>query len=372
MSTLEIISLFLCLAGGLQGVVLVLVLNKVFKEKNVDRKWLLVFISVVSATLLIRLLYLFPYEIDPRIPVFSDVVLYLYGPLYYFFLQSVFRDTSVEGVARQKVYHFIPAGLQLLTVLPLFLITLEEYVQYLQEGQIFAYFIVIMTGALIHNGVYWHKSSRLIRSITKAYSDESVRLSANYVYLMQWWYLSVLVSFAGMIVFYFFDFYLAGIGYQLTWMAASWMSYGLGYFVLSKPETFGDNLVELDRSKELEAKYEKQFERIANKLSNQLEEKRIFLDPEISLVRLAKLLETNNVLLSKTINQYFKVGFYGLINRYRVEEFIRLAQDPANSHFTYYALALQAGFNSKTSFNKYFKKNTGLTPKQYFRKLEVA
>jgi len=103
-----------------------------------------------------------------------------------------------------------------------------------------------------------------------------------------------------------------------------------------------------------------------------LEEKRIFLDTEISLLSMAKKLGTNNVMLSRTLNQYYQIGFYDLINKYRVQEFIKLASDPANSHFTFYALALQAGFNSKTSFNKYFKKVTQSTPKEYFRKLHVA
>jgi AraC-like DNA-binding protein len=53
------------------------------------------------------------------------------------------------------------------------------------------------------------------------------------------------------------------------------------------------------------------------------------------------------------------------VNSYRVEEFKARAVDPANSNFSILAIALDAGFNSKSSFNQAFKKFTGKTPSQY-------
>jgi AraC-like DNA-binding protein len=63
------------------------------------------------------------------------------------------------------------------------------------------------------------------------------------------------------------------------------------------------------------------------------------------------------------------MNFYDFVNRYRLEEFKKLASDPKNRQFTMLALAFDCGFNSKSSFNRYFKKATGQTPSQYFTAL---
>jgi AraC-like DNA-binding protein len=47
-----------------------------------------------------------------------------------------------------------------------------------------------------------------------------------------------------------------------------------------------------------------------------------------------------------------------------------MAQDPANAHLSIIGLAFESGFNSKTVFNTYFKKETGLTPKQWMKSVD--
>lgn len=373
MNKAEVVSLIVCLAGGIQGAVLMYALHKLFNDKNVEHKWLILFIGAVSITLLGRALYLFPYQIDSRIPVLSDLILFVYGPFYFFFLQSVFKDTSVSPKSQQSILHFVPAILHVLATIPLFLISHDEYIRKIEDGSLLPYFSVIMILALGQNFIYWYQGHQFLKKIKSQFTGLKVSISAPYIAFLQNWFLIVIVGFGMSIVMYQFNFYWAGVCYQLVWILASWVVYGLGYFVMIHPETFGDILVNIrENEQQTDAKEKQRIVDLANRLIFLLEEKRIFLDPEISLLSLAKKLESNNVLLSKTINQYFNVRFYDLINKYRVEEFIRLAKNSDNSHFTYYALALQAGFNSKTSFNKYFKKITGLTPKAYFRELKVA
>jgi AraC-like DNA-binding protein len=45
-----------------------------------------------------------------------------------------------------------------------------------------------------------------------------------------------------------------------------------------------------------------------------------------------------------------------------------LATDTNNSHISILGLAYESGFNSKSVFNTYFKKETGLTPKAFMQK----
>jgi AraC-like DNA-binding protein len=58
-------------------------------------------------------------------------------------------------------------------------------------------------------------------------------------------------------------------------------------------------------------------------------------------------------------------NFYDFINGYRIMEAKRLLLDPSKRHYTVLAIAFESGFNSKTTFNKVFRKVTGLTPTEF-------
>ena len=70
------------------------------------------------------------------------------------------------------------------------------------------------------------------------------------------------------------------------------------------------------------------------------------------------------------VNKKVGKNFYDFVNQYRLEEFKRLLSDPKNRNLTLLSLAIDCGFNSKSSFNRHFKKVTGQTPSQYFAALK--
>jgi AraC-like DNA-binding protein len=88
-----------------------------------------------------------------------------------------------------------------------------------------------------------------------------------------------------------------------------------------------------------------------------------FINPDITLVEIAKDLNTNSFNISKAIKIYSKEGsFYEYINKYRLVYFLNLLNNSENDQFTINALALKSGFTSTTTLNKYCKKITGATP----------
>lgn len=101
------------------------------------------------------------------------------------------------------------------------------------------------------------------------------------------------------------------------------------------------------------------------KLISYIETEKPFLDPSLSLRALAKRIMIHPNQLSWLINQKVGKNFNEFINHYRVNYFKTLATDPANSHISLIGLAFESGFNSKTVFNTYFKKEVGMTPKAY-------
>ncbi|MFT4662295.1 MAG: adenylate cyclase, partial [Patiriisocius sp.] len=98
-----------------------------------------------------------------------------------------------------------------------------------------------------------------------------------------------------------------------------------------------------------------------------LSDKEPFLNPDLSLRDLANQIEIHPNHLSWLLNNNFGKNYNEFINNYRIEAFKLNAKDPKNEHLTIEGLAYESGFNSKTVFNTYFKKDTGLTPKQFLK-----
>lgn len=92
-----------------------------------------------------------------------------------------------------------------------------------------------------------------------------------------------------------------------------------------------------------------------------------FKENGLTLAELAARLDTVPNYLSQVINEKEGKNFFDYINIMRVEEFKKMASTPDGKKYTLLALAYDCGFNSKSSFNKYFKKVTGLSPSEYFR-----
>jgi AraC-like DNA-binding protein len=92
---------------------------------------------------------------------------------------------------------------------------------------------------------------------------------------------------------------------------------------------------------------------------------KLYQNPELTLTDLSKHLATKPSLLSKIINQGFAMNFNDFINWYRVEEIKQQLKDGAYANRTIMSLAYDAGFNSKATFNRAFKKATGKNPKEF-------
>ncbi|WP_207433919.1 helix-turn-helix domain-containing protein [Sabulibacter ruber] len=90
-----------------------------------------------------------------------------------------------------------------------------------------------------------------------------------------------------------------------------------------------------------------------------------FLNPELTLAQLAAEMGVSPNQLSQVINEQARQNFADFVNGYRVQEVKERLTRGDHERFTLLALALEAGFNSKASFNRAFKKFTGQTPSEY-------
>jgi len=104
---------------------------------------------------------------------------------------------------------------------------------------------------------------------------------------------------------------------------------------------------------------------LKSKLKDLMEQELLFERSDLTLSDVALKLETNAVVLSKVVNQQFNLNFNDYVNQYRVKAVIERIANPQFKNQTLLAIAFDAGFNSKATFNRAFKKFTNKNPKDF-------
>ncbi|MFK7954056.1 MAG: helix-turn-helix domain-containing protein [Ekhidna sp.] len=150
----------------------------------------------------------------------------------------------------------------------------------------------------------------------------------------------------------------------------------IGFFGVQQKDIFSGRKAALENSILEEKKSEKyaksgltdqKADDAYNSLLKLITVESIYRKHELSLNDLAAELGIHPNYLSQIINEKEKKNFFDFVNTYRVEEFKRRIVVKENHQLTLMAIAYDCGFNSKSSFNRYFKKHTGKTPSQYFK-----
>lgn len=104
------------------------------------------------------------------------------------------------------------------------------------------------------------------------------------------------------------------------------------------------------------------------KIITVMENEKLYEDAELTLTQLSKKLSTNPSVLSKVINQGFQLNFNDFVNSYRINAVTEMLKAGEQKNQTLLGIAYDCGFNSKATFNRAFKKQTGLSPKEWMEK----
>jgi AraC-like DNA-binding protein len=183
-------------------------------------------------------------------------------------------------------------------------------------------------------------------------------------------------------------FLLSGLGWMETKMA-NWfiglimavLVYVMGYTALLKPRVFGERdypawqsisgwmtlwgRFNFNPDAEPEEQYVREELALLEKLQAYMEQEKPYRDSDLDLAGLASQTNIPQYLLSRIINQQLNLNFFDFVNSYRIEEVCERLVDPSHRQFTILALAMDAGFNSKSSFYTAFRKAKGVTPSQF-------
>lgn len=371
MNTVFTIGIFLCFF--LQF----LLLSK--KQASTSDRILAVWMFFIGLHLFSYYLYYLGYwEKYPHLSGIHHPFPLLHGPFLYLYV--LFSLKSDQCFRWKNYLHFSPALFFYVYMIPfLFFYTVEEKLM-VNHGEVddYAGFIVFSLFAYFASGLgYTMASYRLLgryEDLTRqnfAYSESidmrwlkyfirgigMIFLVTGVVILFEW----------GMGVDFGFNtdlvLYVPLVGFILF----------LGYSGIRHRNIFADgsyrntHIVEPKSSGEyiksgLKAELAQQYHQ---RLLDYMSSRKPYLEPKLSLGHLAEELDISANHLSQVINQYEDKNFFDFVNAYRVDEFKQRVADPANSSYSILAIALDSGFNSKSSFNQVFKKLSGKTPSQY-------
>ena len=360
------ISLFQCL----------LLFNK--RSKTLPDRVLAIWMLIIGINLISYNLYPQGYwTMYPHLVGLTAPFPFFYGPLLYLYVSYSLRNEKHLDI--KDYLHFLPVILSYLYLSRFYFFYSADEKRMIDAGEMddFQWFSVVLLIGFVISGVTYtilsyQKLTRYSSLLQNNFSNMD-RLNMNWLKGLIW---GVGVLFLVVAVSVIIR-EVAGIqlGFNPDYVIYSIMISGiliLGYFGIRHQNIFTDNeIVDVDAKgaylksglKEIEAQ-EKHAE-----LLRTMEKNKPYLQPKLSLSSLAEMLEISPNYLSQIINQYEEVNFNDFVNHYRVEEFIRLAAE--NPHHSFLAIALEAGFNSKSTFNKLFKKHKGMTPSQFLEATAV-
>ena len=106
---------------------------------------------------------------------------------------------------------------------------------------------------------------------------------------------------------------------------------------------------------------------LLERLEAYMQDQAAYENPTLTIAELANHLQTHSKAVSTIINSQFEMNFNDWVNKYRIEAVLQRFKQGQHKEQTILSVALDSGFNSKSTFNRAFKKHTGTTPIQFLK-----
>jgi len=302
------------------------------------------------------------------LPLLQAVMLYFYVAS----VTNLFPKNKIIVAA-----HLLPSLLSYLFLIPFFLLSAEEKIKLIENhGKGYGAYNTMTSFAIRFSGIFYVIWSSLLlkkhkKNILDQFSDiEEINLK----------WLQLLIVGIGVI----WSIVIFSNNGEYIFTGVAIFVILIGFFGIQQKAIFNSEVIIVKNTNDIAIKTEEKKEKYAtsglsNKVANEkyksliskISEDCYYKENDLSLNNLAQKLDLSPNYLSQIINEKEGKNFYDFINSFRVEEFKRLIANPKNQQYTLLALAYDCGFNSKSSFNRSFKKHSGITPSQYVASLKI-
>ncbi len=357
-------------SGSLTLFIIALVLGK--KNRSLPNTILVVWLAVFVANLLSLFVL---YEAQPPFSTiqnlileFSEVSIFAHGPLLWLYTKSL---TEVGfRLNRGHLWHFVPFALGYLFFL-LFIFSgstmdpfLRNIVAFFKMGSLLAYLITVLIKLKKHRIRVEHIFSNI--------EEKNLR----WIAFLSWGILIIWAIGGGSLLLdNLTSVHIPQYGGLMSHVSLCVFIFLMGYFGLNQPSVFNASTILQGRKKEMgkskSGKYKNSgldlegSKKIQKELLNLMNATQPYLIKELTLYDLADQLQVQSNHLSQVINSLEGKNFFDFINMYRVESAKEKILLNSHQNLTLLGIGFESGFNSKASFNRAFKKNTGQTPTEF-------
>jgi len=357
--------------------------------------WLCVLLVNVS-TFIIIMRYNYPASFAGRILVeFSEASVFLHGPVFLFYTLSLVTTNFKLGF--RQILHLIPFALCLGILISGIIFskgvsnTIRQVLTILKMISLLAYTLNVLIQLQKHR----NRVEKIFSNTESKYLD--------WLKFLAWGIITVwIISAAGMLLYNFSGFKIPQYGGEAGNLALCGLIFLIGYFGVRQEAIFNfikteDSAIspeEITLNIELELNnktrrlddmllQEKPAPKILNDkyknsglsrqkslelfktLTTLMQDKKPYQESELTLFTLAKQLKIHPNHLSQIINQYNNQNFFDYINEHRVNDVKEALLCAKYDNHSFLGIAHEFGFNSKASFNRAFKKFTGVTPSEF-------
>lgn len=380
------------LIGAAQGFFLALLLLR--KAGNLKANRILAILMIAYSLFILNALFVRSslFEKYPHVAVVLGELPLLFGPLHYFYAKFLINKRL--KFSYKEWLQLLPFLVFKIYPIPAYFMSVKELLAFIRNMEEVGDPVYTVLGWVIavQGLTYMIMTLFLIRKYTR-------RIKENYSTIdeinLNWLKNITFMAFAVWIVVFIeevlaiFHSNLLGGNSQLIAMLTAVFVYALGYLGLSKSEIFLQRIIpdweaadpegrSPDLKPEQPGKYQKSglsvenAKKIVESLIRLMKIEKPYLDSDLTLIELAGSLNISPHNLSEAINTQLQQTFFDFVNQYRVEKVKKDLADPQKEHITFLALALEAGFNSKSSFNVIFKKHAEMTPSEYRKRIRTS
>ena len=335
------------------------------KIRRVVNPYLIVLIVVMMVGLLGKILVV-TFDGTQRLYSLSEYSVFLFGATVYLFTKSSFKGQNAYRF--RDLVHYLPGVIYGIVISYYYVFAPREVVsERFRSGELFWAVVVFMGTGLVVNISYWYLSVRLFLAHKKKLSNEaSFSIKSGFFH-------HFLIA-VGLCLLCWLGVYVIGVVGEswlerevrpLIWSVIGLLILFISYYSIKEPELF-KAAKEVSATKYAQSKLtDQELEALKLRLEQLMEEEKPYLNRALMKADLARMLGVNKPDVARLLNEKIGMNFFEYVNYFRIKEFINLAKMDESKNLTFYGIAQEAGFNSKTTFNKSFKKIMGTSPREY-------
>jgi len=367
----KILIILLLAIGSIQGVIYGLILFKSTARNKLANRILAIILFLFSYRLTIQIMRLFGLGYYDGWYYLMIDISWVYGALIYFYTKA---QTQHNFKFNKKDWiHFLPVVVQIIcsvfvrlqnlywdgTKESLSWLGYYGYVVWMNNSTIY-----IVASSLII--LYAYRSQKLLNSVNKNFEIDSLKLL---------WIKRIIKSFLIYFSIVLFVLLLDLIVYKSTNNESYFYFtrfYYYPFFIGIAILTYWVGLEGFSRRNDPELKVKTtpnpedlaRLKVISDRLKEAMINEKLYKNQELSLNSFAEQLNIKPYLISKSLSEIDNKRFNDFVNEYRVNEVKKLLQNANSSKFTLLSIAMDAGFNSKSSFHRAVKKLLGVLPSE--------